>query len=117
MSPLPSRKINGINGLVPLTEMIMLTYASEATVASDSGPIAPTTVVNRIQGYEGSYGIRPVVIGNRALYVQSTGSIVHFTIQKAHSGIHGTWIFPAYVSGILSRTKRNLLAPVNEKPK
>lgn len=75
-SPLPGRKVNGINGLIVLGEMIALTLANEVSIRSDSGPITPTTVMNKVHGWEGSYGIKPVVIGNRAIYVQSTGSII-----------------------------------------
>ena len=75
-SPLPSREVNGINGLVALTEMIALTLSNEVSIRSSSGPLTPTTVFNRVHGWEGSYGRRPVVIGNRVIYVQSTGSII-----------------------------------------
>lgn len=75
-SPLPSRRVNGINGLIPLTELVVLTAANEASVRSSSGPLTPTTAYNRIHGYEGSYGVRPVVIGDRALYVQAIGSYI-----------------------------------------
>ncbi len=75
-SPLPSRKVNGINGLVALTEMLALTLSNEASVRSSSGPLSPTTAYNKVHGYEGSYGVRPLVIGNRAVYVQSTGSVI-----------------------------------------
>ena len=75
-SPLPGRKVNGINGLIPLNEMVALTLANEVSIRSASGPISPTTVSNKVHGWEGSYGVRPVVIGNRAIYVQSTGTII-----------------------------------------
>jgi len=75
-SPLPSRKINGINGLVPLTEMVALTLSNEVSIRSSEGPLSPSTAWNKIHGWEGSYGIRPVLIGNRAIYVQSSGSII-----------------------------------------
>lgn len=75
-SPLPGRKVNGINGLIPLSEMIALTLSNEVSIRSSSGPISPTTISNKVNGWEGSYGIRPVVIGNRAIYVISTGSTV-----------------------------------------
>ena len=75
-SPLPGRMVNGINGLVPLSEMIALTLSNETSIRSSTGPLSPTTVMNKIHGWEGSYGVRPVVIGNRAIYVQSTGTSV-----------------------------------------
>ena len=75
-SPLPSRKVNGINGIISFTEMIMLTLSNECSVRGSTGVLTPTTVQNRIHGWEGSYGVKPVVIGDRAIYVQSTGSII-----------------------------------------
>lgn len=75
-SRIPSRKVNGINGLIPLSELIALTLSNEASIRSSSGAITPTTAYNKIHGWEGSYGIKPVVIGNRAVYVQSAGSIL-----------------------------------------
>ncbi|TSA28581.1 hypothetical protein D4R71_00315 [bacterium] len=75
-SPLPGRKVNGINGLIPLSEMIALTLSNEVSIRSTAGPLTPTTAWNKIHGWEGSYGVKPVVVGNRAIYVQSTGTIV-----------------------------------------
>jgi hypothetical protein len=75
-SPIPSRQVNGINGIVALTELILFTASLEATARSSSGPLSPKTLMNRIHGYEGSYGVRPVVVGNRTIYVQSVGSVV-----------------------------------------
>jgi hypothetical protein len=75
-SPLPSRKVNGINGFVSLGEMIAFTLSNECSIRSSSGPLSPTTAYNKIHGYEGSYGVRPVVVGNRVIYVQSTGAVV-----------------------------------------
>lgn len=75
-SPLPGRKVNGINGLIPLGEMVALTLSNEVSIRSTAGPLTPTTAWNKIHGWEGSYGVKPVVIGNRAIYVQSTGTIV-----------------------------------------
>jgi hypothetical protein len=75
-SPIPSRQVNGINGIVALTELVLFTAALEATARSSSGPLSPKTLMNRVHGYEGSYGIRPVVVGNRTIYVQSVGSVV-----------------------------------------
>jgi len=74
---LPSRELNAINGLVPLTEIIALTSSAECSIeATTAGILTPLTVMNKIHGYEGSFGIRPVVLGNRAIYVQAMGSIM-----------------------------------------
>ena len=75
-SPLPSRQVNGINGFLALSEIIALTLSNEVSIQSSGGPLTPTTAYNRVHGWEGSYGVRPLVIGNRGIYVQSTGSII-----------------------------------------
>lgn len=73
---LPSRKVNGINGLVALTELIALTSSSEWGVSASDGVLSPTTIMQRVFGYEGSKGLRPLVIGNRAIYVQAMGQVI-----------------------------------------
>jgi hypothetical protein len=75
-SPVPARKVNGINGLIPLSELVALTLSNEISIRSGSGPLSPTTTINKINGWEGSYGIKPLIVGNRAIYVQSIGSII-----------------------------------------
>lgn len=76
---LPSRQINGINGLIPLRAILALTTSGEWSVESISGvsaPLTPSTVYQRVHGYEGSQGVRPVLIGNRAIFVQQLGKII-----------------------------------------
>ena len=74
---LPSRQVNEINGLVALTTLIVLTTASEWSVGpGGSGVLTPSSVLVKIQGYRGSYGINPVVVGNEALFVQANGKVV-----------------------------------------
>jgi len=74
---LPSRQLNAINGLVVLTNLIVLTSASEWSVGPTDGAIlTPTSVRVQIQGYRGSSGVNPVVIGNEAIYVQSNGKVI-----------------------------------------
>ena len=102
--PVPARKVNGINGLIPLSEMIALTLANEIGIRSSSGPISPTTIFNKIYGWEGSFGVKPLVIGNRAIYVQSTGAIIRdlgFTLEQdsfvgADLSIFSTHLFETY---------------------
>jgi hypothetical protein len=73
---LPSRQVNGINGIIPLTEIIVLTSSSEWSIIASTRVLSPTTVTQKIHGYEGSYGLRPVIVGNRAIYVQQIGSVI-----------------------------------------
>jgi hypothetical protein len=73
---LPSRKVNGINGLVPLTELLALTSSNEWGIGDSGELLSPTTVRQVVYGYDGSYGIKPVVVGNRAIYVQTMGQVI-----------------------------------------
>ncbi len=73
---LPSREVNGINALVPLSELIALTASCEASLRASSGALSPTTANFRVSGYSGAEPVKPVVVGNRAIYVQSIGTIV-----------------------------------------
>lgn len=74
---LPSRKLNGVETMVPLGgDMLVLTRASEWSVGSSGGePLTPTTVTTRSQGFRGTNGIDVTVIGNRAIYVQPQGTV------------------------------------------
>jgi hypothetical protein len=74
---LPSRQVNAINGMVALTELIVLTSASEWSIGPGStGVLTPTSISVEVQGYRGSNGINPVVIGNEAIYVQRNSRVI-----------------------------------------
>jgi len=75
--PLPTRQLNAVNGLVVLQRLIAFTSASQWAIgASDNSPLTPTNAPQNIQGYNGSSGIDPVVIGNEAIFVQGRGTVV-----------------------------------------
>lgn len=71
-----SRQLNAVNGLVSLGDLLALTSASEWRVGADKTTLTPTTVFAKAQGYRGSYGIAPIVIGSQVIYVQSNGKVV-----------------------------------------
>ena len=73
---LPSREVNGINNLVPLTALLALTSSSEWSIGDPGTVLIPTSIEQRVNGYEGASDIDTVVIGNRAVFVQEMGSIV-----------------------------------------
>lgn len=75
-TPLPTRQLNAINGLVPLLDLIAFTSSSEWRSGSGESALSPTTIQNKIQGYNGSFGVRPVVIGNRAIFVDPSGAVI-----------------------------------------
>lgn len=74
---LPSRKVNAIRSLVPLSQILAMTSASEWSIGpADNGGITPTSINQQIQGYRGCNQSEPVIIGNRVIYVQPLGSVV-----------------------------------------
>jgi hypothetical protein len=74
---LPSRQVNVINGLVPLNRLVVLTSASEWSIGSGTNSaLTPTTVEQKNEGYRGSSGVPPIVIGNEIIYVQAGGKVI-----------------------------------------
>jgi hypothetical protein len=76
---LPSRQLNAINSLIPLRAILALTSGGEWSIESTQGvtaPLTPSTVYQRVHGYEGSTIVRPLTIGIRALFVQALGKVV-----------------------------------------
>lgn len=74
---LASKKLNGINNLVFLNNIIALTSSGEWRVgAADSGAITPTNVSASVQGNRGSSSLSPVQIGNKVIYLQPSSSIL-----------------------------------------
>jgi len=74
---LPSQKLNTINGLVPLLQLLALSTGAEWSVgASGNEILSPTTVNTQLNSSTGSSGVQPVVIVNRAIYVQSRGNVI-----------------------------------------
>lgn len=90
---LPSRQQNNINGLVPLLDLIALTTSGEWTITSSGSSLTPTTTFQKVNGYNGSSGVAPLVIGSRAIYVQSSGSQIRdLGFNLADEGFVGSMI-------------------------
>ena len=76
---LPSRQLNAINSLIPLRAILALTSGGEWSIESTQGvtaPLTPSTVYQRVHGYEGSTMVRPLTIGIRAIFVQALGKVI-----------------------------------------
>lgn len=74
---LPARQLNAINGLVALRKLIALTSSSEWTIGPVSGAaFTPTTLEQLVQGYRGSSGIEPELIGNECIFCQSNSKVI-----------------------------------------
>lgn len=88
---LPSRQLNAINGLVALRKLVAFTTASEWTIGPISGnALTPTTTEQLPQGYRGSYGIDPAVVGNECVYVQANSKVIrNFSYQFGVDGYTG----------------------------
>lgn len=74
--PLPSRQLNAINGLSSLLGLIGFTSSAEWAIGNPGDTLTPTTIQNRLNSSYGSYGLQPILIGNRVIYIQSSGIVV-----------------------------------------
>jgi len=74
---LPSRQLNAINGLTALRKLIAMTSSSEWTIGTTaSSGLTPLNVEQSVEGYRGSSGVDPVLIGNEIIYVQSNAKVI-----------------------------------------
>jgi len=74
---LPTRQLNAINGLVALRKLIALTSSSEWTIGASSGnTLTPKSIEQLPQGYRGSSGVEPAMIGNECIFIQNGGKVV-----------------------------------------
>jgi hypothetical protein len=74
---LPSYKVNGVNAIVPLGDILAMTSSAEWSVgAGPDGAFTPTSMQTRCHGYRGCSRVQPVIIGNRVIYVLPSGAIV-----------------------------------------
>ena len=74
---LDTRQVNAIRQMVPLADLIVLTTASEQLVKGDNGALLATqTPTVKPQGENGSSSIRPIIVGDTALYVDDTNTVV-----------------------------------------
>lgn len=74
---LDTTQVNAIRHLLPLSELVVLTSASEQVINGvDNLLLATDPPVSRTQGYTGSAKVVPIIVGNTALFVQDMGSVV-----------------------------------------
>jgi len=73
-----SRKMNKINSLVSLLNIVALTSSSNWSIGPPElyGTITPSHILQTYQGERGANNIDPIVIDNRILYIQQLGNIV-----------------------------------------
>lgn len=73
---LDNRKLNEINNLILLRDLIVFTTSNEWKVGTTTGIITPTTIYQSVQGDRGCSSLSPVLIGNRIIYLQPSSKIV-----------------------------------------
>ncbi len=73
---LRSRQLNAINGLVALQSLLVFTNSSEWIVKGKDDLYTPTTTSRTPQGYRGSSGLDPLVVGDTIIYMQSNSQVL-----------------------------------------
>lgn len=71
-----SRQVHRFRHLIQLQELLGLTTGGEWVFRGSDTGITPKTVQARVQSYNGSSRIPPIVINNSAIYIQSRNNVV-----------------------------------------
>lgn len=75
--PLDTDEVNAVRHLISLKALVALTSSSEQVIAGANGAIAATTPPNAdVQGKTGANKMKPIIIGNTALYTEDTNDVV-----------------------------------------
>lgn len=70
-------EVNAVRHLLPFSELIALTSASEQLInGKDDALLATAPPTAKVQGYTGASKVRPIIVGDTAIYVESTGNVV-----------------------------------------
>lgn len=74
---LAGSQVNRVKHLIDLGKLVVLTQGGEWAVQGDAaGTLTPSEINARQYTYNGASSLRPLIIGNTALYVQARGNIV-----------------------------------------
>lgn len=74
---LRGRSVNEVRHLLDLGTLLIFTSGGEWSVeGNDAGVILPTAINPKQRSYRGSSDLRPLVVGNSAIYVQARKSII-----------------------------------------
>ena len=68
---LASGRMNKVTGFVPLKALVVLTEGAEWAIASQEGGLSARTLMAETQGNRGAAPMRPLSIGDSAVYVQA----------------------------------------------
>jgi len=73
---LATNQVNRIRHLVSLKNLLVLTSGAEFQVTGGDGPLTPSSVLVKTEGYRGASPVEPLVIGETVLFVQEKGERV-----------------------------------------
>lgn len=68
---------NPVEHLIGLKTLIVMTGAGEWTVGEPKVPLSPGNIPADQETYVGAGEVRPVIVGNAVIYLQSRGAIIH----------------------------------------
>lgn len=87
---LAAREINEISGLIPLSDLVMLTAGAEFRVkGSGDAPFTPSTINIKPQSFYGSTALRPIVAGDIALYMAHGNFVRELSYQFSRDNFSG----------------------------
>lgn len=70
-------EVNALRHLLPFSELIALTSASEQLIDGvDDALLATSPPTAKVQGYTGSSRLRPLIINDTAIFAEGTGNVV-----------------------------------------
>lgn len=74
---LPSRQLNAINGMVALSRLIVLTSSTEWSIGPGiDGVFSANQFEVKPEGYRGSSGLDPVIVGDEVIFIESNKKFV-----------------------------------------
>lgn len=94
-------QVSEVRHMVEINNLIVLTSSGEWTIEGDeNGVLRPGAINPRQRGYNGASEVRPVVAGNRLIYVQARGGIIRdmrYDLVRGYEGrdlsIFGSHLF------------------------
>lgn len=70
-------EVNAVRHLLPFSDLIALTSASEQLVNGPDDVLSAVDLPSaKVQGYTGASRVRPLIIGDTAIFIESTGNVV-----------------------------------------
>lgn len=83
-------EVNAVRHLLPFAELIALTSASEQLINGTDDVLSAVSIpFAKPQGYTGSNRVRPLIVGDTALFIEATGNVVRSLKYKLDTDSFG----------------------------